>query len=44
MDANLGLPFDQNSIYEHFLIALQLAHNTNTTRIAYNDDSYTWSI
>jgi hypothetical protein len=44
MDTNLLSPFDENSIYEDLLIALQLAHNTNTTRIAYDDDSYIWSI
>jgi hypothetical protein len=43
-DTNIFSPFEQNSIYEALLIALQLAHNTNITRIAYDDDSCLWSI
>jgi hypothetical protein len=30
-DADIFSPFEQNSIYEDLLIALQLAHDTNTT-------------
>jgi hypothetical protein len=41
MDADFFSTFDQNSIYEDLLITLQLAHNTHTTRITYDDDSYT---
>jgi hypothetical protein len=33
-DADMFSPFEQNSIYEDLLIALQLTHNTNATRIA----------
>jgi hypothetical protein len=32
-------PFEQNPIHEDLLIALQLAHDTNATRISYDDDS-----
>jgi hypothetical protein len=32
-------PFEQNSIYEDLLITLQLAHDTDETRISYDDDS-----
>jgi hypothetical protein len=44
MDADIFTPFEQNSIYEDLLITLQLAHNTNATRIAYDDNTYLWSI
>jgi hypothetical protein len=43
-DADTFSPFEQNSIYEDLLIALQLAHDTNATRIWYDDDSCLWSI
>jgi hypothetical protein len=43
-DADIFSPFEQNSIYEDLLITLQLTHDTNATRIAYDDDSYLWSI
>jgi hypothetical protein len=38
-DADTFSPFEQNSIYEDLLIALQLTHDTNATRISYDDDS-----
>jgi hypothetical protein len=38
-DADTFTPFEQNSIYEDILIALQLDHNTNATHIYYDDDS-----
>jgi hypothetical protein len=43
-DADTFSPFEQNSIYEDLLIALQLAHDTNGTRISYDDVSWLWSI
>jgi hypothetical protein len=43
-DADTFSPFEQNSIYEDLLIALQLAHDTDTTRISYDDHSCLWSI
>jgi hypothetical protein len=43
-DADTFSPFGQNSIYEDLLIALQLTHDTNATRIYYDDDSCLWSI
>jgi hypothetical protein len=44
MDVDISSLFKHNSIYEDLLIALQLAHNTNATRIAYDDNSCLWSI
>jgi hypothetical protein len=38
-DADTFSPFEQNSIYEDLLIALQLAHDTDATRISCDDDS-----
>jgi hypothetical protein len=43
-DADTFSPFIQNSIYEDLLIALQLTHDNNATRIYYDDDSCLWSI
>jgi hypothetical protein len=43
-DADTFSPFEQNSIYEDLLIALQLTHDTNATRIWYAVDSCLWSI
>jgi hypothetical protein len=43
-DADIVSPFEQNSIYKDLLIALQLTHDTNATRISYDDDSCLWSI
>jgi hypothetical protein len=43
-NADTFSPFEQNSIYEDLRIALQLAHDTNATRISYDDDTGLWSI
>jgi hypothetical protein len=43
-DTDTFSPFEQNSIYEDLLIALQLTHDTNATRISYDDDFCLWSI
>jgi hypothetical protein len=44
MDGHLVSLFDQNSIYEDRLIALQLTYNTNATHITYDNDACIWSI
>jgi hypothetical protein len=36
--------FKHTSIYEDLLIALQLTHDTDATRISYDDDPSLWSI
>jgi hypothetical protein len=43
-DTEIFSPFQPNSIYKDLLITLQLTHNTNATRITYDDDSCLWSI
>jgi hypothetical protein len=44
MNTDLLPPFYQDPTYEDLLITLQLTHNTLTTHIAYDNDSYTWSM
>jgi hypothetical protein len=44
IDADIFSPSEQHSIYKDLLITLQLAHDTNASRIAYDDDSCLWPI